>query len=101
MDGTAVYEAVAALFIAYVYGVDLTFYQQCIVFLTATFSAIGAAGMPGTGLIMMTLVLDSVGLPVQGIQLIVVVDRALDMLRTCTNVWGDSIGAAIIDKSEN
>lgn len=100
MDGTAIYEAVAAVFIANMYGVDLTFGQQTTIFLTATFSAVGAAGIPGAGLIMMTLVLSSVGLPAEGIQLIVVVDRALDMLRTCLNVWGDSIGAAIIARTE-
>lgn len=98
MDGTAIYEAVAAIFIANMYGVELSSSQQLIVFLTATFSAIGAAGIPGAGLIMMTLVLHSVGLPVEGIQLIVVVDRVLDMLRTSINVWGDSTGAIIIDK---
>jgi Na+/H+-dicarboxylate symporter len=98
MDGTAIYEAVAAIFIANMYGVDLTFGQQFVIFLTATFSAIGAAGIPGAGLIMMTLVLDSVGLPAAGIGLIVGVDRVLDMFRTSINVWGDSIGAAIVAK---
>ena len=101
MDGTAIYEAVAAIFIANMYGVDLTFTQQFVIFLTATFSAIGAAGIPGAGLIMMTLVLDSVGLPAEGIGLIVGVDRILDMFRTSINVWGDSIGAAIIARGIN
>lgn len=101
MDGTAIYEAVAAIFIANMYGIDLTFSQQFIIFLTATFSAIGAAGIPGAGLLMMTLVLDSVGLPAEGIGLIVGVDRILDMFRTGINVWGDSIGAAIIAKGLN
>lgn len=100
MDGTAIYEAVAALFIANMYGIELSFTQQVVVFLTATFSAIGAAGIPGAGLIMMTLVLNSVGIPVEGIQIVIIVDRALDMLRTSINVWGDSIGAAIIARSE-
>lgn len=100
MDGTAIYEAVAAVFIANMYGVDLSAGEQFIIFITATFSAVGAAGIPGAGLIMMTLVLNAVGLPVEGIQLIVVVDRGLDMLRTSINVWGDSLGAAIIAKSE-
>ena len=100
MDGTAIYEAIAAVFIANMYGVDLSLGQQAIIFLTATFSAIGAAGIPGAGLIMMTLVLNSVGLPAQGIELVVIVDRALDMLRTSVNVWGDSIGAAILAVSE-
>ena len=101
MDGTAIYEAVAAVFIANIYGIELSFNNQLVVFLTATFSAIGAAGIPGAGLIMMTLVLSSVGLPAEGIGLIVVVDRILDMFRTCINVWGDSIGAKIIAVGEN
>lgn len=100
MDGTAMYEAVAVIFIANMYGVDLTLTQQFVVFLTATFSAIGAAGIPGAGVVMMTLVLKSVGLPVEGIALILPIDRALDMLRTSVNVWGDSIGAGIIAKWE-
>ncbi|MCB0352612.1 MAG: dicarboxylate/amino acid:cation symporter [Bdellovibrionales bacterium] len=100
MDGTAIYEAIAVVFIANMLGVELTFMQQVTVFLTATFSAVGAAGIPGAGLVMMVLVLHSVGLPADGVKLVVVVDRALDMVRTALNVWGDSIGAAIIDKSE-
>ncbi|MCB0318745.1 MAG: dicarboxylate/amino acid:cation symporter [Bdellovibrionales bacterium] len=100
MDGTAIYEAIAAVFIANMYGVELSFNQQIIIFLTATLSAVGAAGIPGAGLIMMTLILNSVGLPVQGIQLIVIVDRVLDMLRTSINVWGDSVGAAVLAVSE-
>ncbi len=100
MDGTAIYEAVAVVFIANMLGVDLSGTQQLMIFLTATFSAIGAAGIPGAGLIMMVLVLHSVGLPADGIKLVVVVDRVLDMLRTSINVWGDSIGAAIIARTE-
>ncbi len=100
MDGTAIYEAVAVVFIANMYGVELTFAQQFLIFLTATFSAIGAAGIPGAGLIMMVLVLNSVGLPAEGVKLVLVVDRLLDMMRTCLNVWGDSIGAAIVATSE-
>lgn len=100
MDGTAIYEAVAAVFIANMYAIELSFGQQVIVFLTATFSAVGAAGIPGAGLVMMTVVLNSVGLPLEGISLIVIVDRILDMFRTSVNVWGDAIGAAILDKIE-
>ncbi|RME57230.1 MAG: dicarboxylate/amino acid:cation symporter [Candidatus Dadabacteria bacterium] len=99
MDGTAIYEAVAAIFIANVYGMHLGFQEQIIVFLTATFSAVGAASIPGAGLVMMTMVLSSVGIPLEGIKLIVVVDRVLDMLRTSVNVWGDSVGSAVIDKA--
>ena len=96
MDGTAIYESIAVVFIANMYGVDLSFPEQCVVFLTATFSAIGAAGIPGAGLIMMTMILQAVGLPAEGISLVVVVDRLLDMIRTAVNVWGDSIGAALL-----
>lgn len=96
MDGTAIYEAIAVVFIANMYGIDLSFAQQFIIFITATFSAIGAAGIPGAGLVMMVIVLNSVGLPVEGISLIVIVDRLLDMFRTAINVWGDSIGAAVV-----
>ncbi len=98
MDGTALYEAVAALFIANVYHVSLSFGQQVLIFLTATLASIGAAGIPSAGLVTMTLVLQSVGLPLEGIGLILAVDRFLDMLRTSVNVWGDLIGAKIISR---
>ncbi len=101
MDGTAIYEAVAVIFIANMLGVELTFSQQILVFLTATFSANGAAGIPGAGLIMMVLILNTVGLPPDGVKLVLLVDRLLDMMRTCLNVWGDSIGAAVVARSEN
>ncbi|MCI5066656.1 dicarboxylate/amino acid:cation symporter [bacterium] len=100
MDGTAIYEAVAVVFIANMLGVELSLTEQALVFLTATVSAVGAAGIPGAGLIMMVLILQTVGLPPDGVKLVIVVDRALDMLRTATNVWGDSIGAAIIASKE-
>jgi len=98
MDGTALYEAVAAIFIAHLYGIDLTFFQQLIIVLTATFASIGAAAIPSAGLITMTLVFTAVGLPLEGIALIIAVDRFLDMFRTTTNVWGDLIGAKIISR---
>ena len=100
MDGTALYEAVAALFIAQVYGVDITFGEQVVIFLTATLAAIGAAGVPSAGLVTMLLVLRAVGLPAEGIALIVGVDRVLDMVRTSVNVWGDCVGAYIVARSE-
>ncbi len=100
MDGTALYEAVAVLFIAQAYGVDLTLSAQILVALTATMAAIGAAGVPSAGTVMMILVLQAVNLPVEGIGLILAVDRILDMCRTTVNVWGDSIGAAIIGARE-
>lgn len=98
MDGTALYEAVAALFIAQVYGVELTFAQQIIVLFTATLAAIGAAGIPSAGLFTMVIVLQSVGLPLEGIGLILAVDRILDMFRTMVNVEGDAGGAVIMNR---
>jgi len=98
MDGTALYESVAAVFIANVYGVDLGLPQMIMIFLTATLASIGAAAIPGAGLVMLTLVLSSVGVPLEGIGLIIAVDRFLDMLRTSINVWGDLNGAKIIDR---
>ncbi len=98
MDGTALYEAVAVMFVASVYGIDLSLTQQIIIFFTASLAAIGAAGIPSAGLVTMTLVFSAVGIPLEGIALILVVDRFLDMLRTATNVWGDLIGAKLISK---
>jgi Na+/H+-dicarboxylate symporter len=98
MDGTALYESVAAVFIAQVYGIDLTFPQQTMVFLTATLAAIGAAGIPSAGLVTMAIVLKAVGLPLEGIGMILAVDRILDMCRTTVNVWGDTVGCAVISR---
>lgn len=100
MDGTALYECVAAMFIAQAYGVELGFVQQVIVVLTALLASIGAAGIPMAGLVMITIVLSAVGLPLEGVGLILAVDRILDMCRTTINVWSDSCGAVIIAKSE-
>lgn len=101
MDGTAIYEAVAAIFIAQLYGFDLSFAQQIIIFLTATLAAIGAAGIPEAGLVTMVIVLKAVHLPIEGIGLILTIDWLLDRFRTTVNVWGDSVGAAIIERYEN
>jgi Na+/H+-dicarboxylate symporter len=98
MDGTALYEAVAAVFIANVLGVDLSFQQQIIVVVTATLAAIGAAGVPSAGLVTMIIVLEAVGLPPEAYGLVVAVDRLLDMCRTTVNVWGDAVGAAVVDR---
>ena len=98
MDGTALYEAVAAIFIASVFGIELSFFQQVIIFITATLAAVGAASIPSAGLVTMTLVFSSVGLPLEGIAIIIAVDRFLDMFRTATNVWGDLIGAKIVSR---
>lgn len=100
MDGTALYECIAALFIAQAYGMDLTILQQAIVVLTALLASIGAAAIPMAGLVMITVILTAVGLPLEGVGLILAVDRILDMFRTATNVWSDSCGAVIIATSE-
>jgi Na+/H+-dicarboxylate symporter len=100
MDGTALYECIAAMFIAQAYGVELSIIQQIIVVLTALLASIGAAAIPMAGLVMITVILSAVGLPLEGVGLILAVDRILDMFRTSTNVWSDSCGAVIIAKSE-
>ncbi len=100
MNGTALYECVAVMFIAQAYGVELTFMQQAIVVLTALLAAIGSAGIPMAGVVMMSIILSAVGLPMEGIGLILVVDRPLDMARTALNVYGDTCAAAVIAKSE-
>jgi proton glutamate symport protein len=96
MNGTALYEAVAAVFIAQAYGIELSLPAQVLVFVTATLAAIGAAGIPEAGLVTMALVLNAVGLPLEGIGLILAVDKLLDMCRTAVNVCDDGVGAAIV-----
>lgn len=98
MDGTALYESVAAIFIAQIYGIDLSFAHQVAIFFTATLAAIGAAGIPEAGLVTMVIVLKSVGLPEEGIGLLLSIDWFLDRCRTTVNVWGDSVGAAVVDR---
>lgn len=100
MDGTALYECVAAVFIAQAYGVELTLVEQGVIVITALLASIGAAAIPMAGLVMITVILTAVGLPLEGVGLILAVDRILDMFRTCTNVWSDSCGAVVIAKSE-
>jgi proton glutamate symport protein len=100
MDGTALYECVAAMFIAQAYGIELGFVQQMIVVVTALLASIGAAGIPMAGLVMMSVVLTAVGLPLEGVGLILAVDRILDMCRTMVNVFSDSCGAVTIAKTE-
>lgn len=100
MDGTALYECVAAMFIAQAYGVELTMLQQVIVVFTALLASIGAAGIPMAGLVMISVVLTAVGLPLEGVGLIIAVDRVLDMFRTAVNVWSDTTGASVIANSE-
>ena len=100
MNGTALYECVAVIFIAQAYGIHLSMSQQAIVVVTALLAAIGSAGIPMAGLVMMTIVLTAVNLPLEGVGLILAVDRILDMSRTTVNVWGDTCAAVIIAKSE-
>ncbi len=98
MDGTALYEAVAVMFIAQAYNIDMNMTQQIIIFVTATLAAIGAAGIPQAGLVTMLIVLSAVNLPAEGIALLLAVDWFLDRIRTTVNVWGDSVGAAVMEK---
>ena len=99
MDGTALYEAAAAIFIAQAIGFELTITSQLVIAVTATMAAIGAAGIPEAGLVTMVIVLNAVGLPVEYIGLILSVDWLLDRFRTAVNVFGDSIGSAVVEKS--
>ena len=101
MDGTALYEAVAVMFIAQVYAISMEPAQQLVIVLTATLAAIGAAGIPEAGLVTMVIVLRAVDLPIEGITLILSVDWLLDRFRTTVNVWGDSVGAGIIETYES
>ncbi len=98
MDGTALYEAAAALFVANLVGIDLNLTQQLIVFFTAMFAAIGAPGIPSAGMVTMVMVLQSVGLPAEAIAILLPIDRLLDTLRTAANVEGDMIGSLIVQK---
>lgn len=100
MDGTALYELVAAIFIAQAYGIELSFVQLIIAVVVTLLASIGAAGIPMAGLVMMTIILTALGLPLEGVGLILVVDRILDMFRTSVNVWSDSCIACIVAKTE-
>jgi len=100
MDGTAIYLGICALFFSQAYGITIDAHHYMVLILTATLGSIGAAGIPGGSLIMMGMVLQSVGLPLEGIALIAGVDRILDMLRTTVNITGDSVITMLVDKSE-
>jgi Na+/H+-dicarboxylate symporter len=100
MDGTAIMQGVATCFIAQVYGVELSTSDYLMVILTATLASIGTAGVPGVGLVMLAMVLRQVNLPVEGIALIIGVDRLLDMSRTVVNVTGDAAVTCVVAKSE-
>ncbi len=101
MDGTAIMQGAATVFIAQIYGIELGIGQIMAVIVTATLASIGTAAVPGVGLVMLSMVLRTVGLPVEGIGLIMGVDRILDMCRTTINVFGDCICTLIVSKSEN
>jgi len=100
MDGTSAYQAVAAVFIAQVFGMELSISAQLTIVLMAVLSSIGSPGVPGGSIVMLIIVLTSVGIPVEGLALILGIDRPLDMLRTVVNVTGDMAVATIVDKSE-
>lgn len=100
MDGTAIYQGVCAVFIATCYGINLTLAQMVTIVLTATLASVGTAGVPGAGMVMLAMVLQSVGLPVEGIALVAGVDRIFDMGRTTVNITGDSACAIIVSKLE-
>lgn len=100
MDGTAIYQGVCAIFIAQVFGIDLTIGQQLTIVLTTVLASVGTAGVPGSGMIMLAMVLQSVGLPVEGIALVAGVDRVLDMMRTALNISGDSACCLCINALE-
>jgi proton glutamate symport protein len=100
MDGTSLYQGVAAVFIAQALGIDLTFADQLMILLTATLASIGSAGVPGAGMVMLIIVLESIGIPSAGLALIIGIDRILDMCRTVVNVTGDATVAIIVDNSE-
>ena len=100
MDGTAIYQGVCAIFIGQIFGIDLTISQQLTIILTATLASIGTAGVPGSGMIMLAMVLQSVGLPLEGIALVAGIDRILDMGRTVVNITGDAACAICVDAME-
>lgn len=101
MDGTAIYQGICALFIANVYGIDLTLTQQITIVLTCTFASIGAAGIPGSAMVMLSMVLQSVGLPLAGISLVAGIDRITDMAPTATNITGDIACSVVVAATEH
>jgi Na+/H+-dicarboxylate symporter len=100
MDGTALYECVAAMFIAQAYGIELSFVTQFTIVIVALMTSIGVAGIPSASLVAISIILASIGLPVEAIGLILAVDRVLDMCRTAVNVFSDSCGAVVIARLE-
>jgi Na+/H+-dicarboxylate symporter len=100
MDGTALFECVAAMFIAQAYGMELSFATQFVIVVVALMTSIGVAAIPKASLVAIVVILSAIGLPAEGIGLILAVDRILDMCRTSVNVFSDSVGAVVIAKSE-
>ncbi len=100
MDGTALYECVAAMFIAQIFGIEMTFGTQMLVVFLALATSIGVAGVPAASLVAIVIILGAIGLPMEAIGLILAVDRVLDMCRTAVNVFSDSCGAAVIGRGE-
>lgn len=101
MDGTAIMQGVATVFLANVYGIDLGIGGYITVIAMAVLASIGTAGVPGVGLVMLTMVLGQVGLPIEGIAIILGVDRLMDMIRTAVNITGDAVVSTVVAKSEN
>lgn len=101
MDGTAIYQGIAVVFIAQFYGLELSFMQLVMVVLTTVLASIGTAGVPGAGMIMLAMVLSAIGLPLEGIALIAGVDRILDMFRTTVNIVGDASCAVVVAGTED
>ena len=100
MDGTTLYECIATIFIAQVYGFELTFGAQLIIVITTLLASIGAASVPMSGMVMMSIILKAVGLPLEGVAVILAADRILDMFRTTVNILSDSCGAVIVARLE-
>ena len=100
MDGTAIMQGVAALFIAQMYGINVTFNQQITIILIATLASIGTSGVPSAGVVMLSMVLQQIGLPLEGVGLVLSVDRIVDMVRTTVNITGDAVGTLIVANSE-
>ena len=100
MDGTAIMQGIATVFIANIYGIELLFMDYITIIITATLASIGTAGVPGVGIIMLGMVLNQVGLPLEGIAIVMGVDRFLDMLRTSVNISGDAMVSIVINKGE-
>ena len=101
MDGTAIYQGVCAIFIATAFGIDLSLGQMVTIVLTATLASIGTAGVPGAGMVMLAMVLQSVNIPIEGIALVAGIDRIFDMGRTTVNITGDAACAVIVSKMED